>query len=209
MRRMALATLAAIVMLSVATTSSCGFERPPYGGEKESALAAATVAPDLTKVQALLASGADPNKMVVHEGHYHSPWALALHQLRPGHPELVRIVRAMLESGANPGSAWGSVKARGGLYSRVEQSAVLIAMLHPDEDVVRAIIEAGLNPRLGQTALVMAIETGQSRIAHLLVDGGVDPNCHPGALTPLVAAIEARDVAMMTYLEEHGARERP
>jgi len=34
-------------------------------------------------------------------------------------------------------------------------------------------------------------------------------NCHPGANTPLTAAIETRNVALMTYLEEHGAREKP
>lgn len=61
----------------------------------------------------------------------------------------------------------------------------------------------------GQTALVMAIESGQTQIAHLLVEAGVDVNCHPGANTPLLAAIEARDEAMMVYLEEHGAREKP
>ena len=33
-------------------------------------------------------------------------------------------------------------------------------------------------------------------------------NCNPGP-TPLVAAIEARNVAMMTYLEQRGAREKP
>jgi hypothetical protein len=34
-------------------------------------------------------------------------------------------------------------------------------------------------------------------------------NCHPSANTPLVAAIETRNVALMTYREEHGAREKP
>ena len=44
---------------------------------------------------------------------------------------------------------------------------------------------------------------------HALVEAGVDVNCRPSAVTPLVAAIEARNVALMTYLEEHGAREKP
>ena len=44
---------------------------------------------------------------------------------------------------------------------------------------------------------------------HALVEAGVDVNCQPTAVTPLVAAIEARNVALMTYLEEHGAREKP
>ena len=55
----------------------------------------------------------------------------------------------------------------------------------------------------------MAIETGQTEIVHILVEAGVDVNSHLTANTPLVAAIEARNVALMTYLEEHGAREKP
>ena len=50
---------------------------------------------------------------------------------------------------------------------------------------------------------------GQIEIVHLLVEAGTDVNCHPGANTPLVAAIEARNVALMNYLEERGAREKP
>jgi hypothetical protein len=56
---------------------------------------------------------------------------------------------------------------------------------------------------------VDAIESGEIEIAHVLVDAGVDVNCQPTAVTPLVAAIERRDAALMTYLEEHGAREKP
>jgi hypothetical protein len=36
-----------------------------------------------------------------------------------------------------------------------------------------------------------------------------DLNTRAAAMTPLVAAIESRNVALMTYLEEHGAREKP
>ena len=68
---------------------------------------------------------------------------------------------------------------------------------------------SGLNPRHAETALVAAIEGGEVEIAHTLVDAGVDVNCRPGANTPLVAAIEARNVALVTYLEDHGAREKP
>lgn len=56
---------------------------------------------------------------------------------------------------------------------------------------------------------MLAVENGQTEIVHILVEAGVDVNCHPSANTPLVAAIEARNVAIMTYLEEHGAREKP
>ena len=68
---------------------------------------------------------------------------------------------------------------------------------------------AGFNPRDGNAALVSAVEAGDSEIVHTLVEAGVDVNCQPGANTPLVAAVEARNVALMTYLEEHGAREKP
>ena len=46
-------------------------------------------------------------------------------------------------------------------------------------------------------------------LAGMLSEAGVDVNCRPGANTPLVAAIDARNAALMTYLEEHGAREKP
>ncbi|WP_367266936.1 ankyrin repeat domain-containing protein [Propionivibrio sp.] len=82
-------------------------------------------------------------------------------------------------------------------------------MLHPDPQVVQAILDVKRTAVGGETALVMAIESGQTKIAHLLVEAGVNVNCRPGANTPLLAAIEARDEAMMIYLEEHGAREKP
>jgi ankyrin repeat protein len=75
--------------------------------------------------------------------------------------------------------------------------------------VIGAILAKKPNAQGGQMALVMAIEEGQSEIAQLLVDAGVDVNSHVSADTPLLAAIEARDEAMMTYLEAHGAREKP
>jgi hypothetical protein len=62
----------------------------------------------------------------------------------------------------------------------------------------------------GEFALVNAIESGEIEIAHLLVESGVNVNGqHGAALTPLVAAIEARNFKLMVYLEEHGAREKP
>ena len=83
-------------------------------------------------------------------------------------------------------------------------------MLHPNADVVRALLEAGLKTHFGETALVMAIEEGETEIAHLLVESGVDVNgMHGAPHTPLIAAIERRDARMMAYLEAHGARERP
>ena len=76
-------------------------------------------------------------------------------------------------------------------------------------DVVHALVAAGFNPRYGQVALVSAVEAQDSDTVHVLVEAGVDVNCQPGANTPLVAAIEARNVTLMTYVEAHGAREKP
>ena len=53
------------------------------------------------------------------------------------------------------------------------------------------------------------MENGQSDIVHVLVEAGVDVNSRATAITPLVAAIQTRNVALMNYLEEHGAREKP
>ena len=208
MRQVSVTALAAFVVSAALALSSCRVDRPPVGGEIEQDLAAATAALDVARVRQLLASGADPNKMVKYEGLYHAPWEIALKQVRPRRPELVEIVHIMLKAGANPERAWGESVARG-ITRRYPREPMMLAMLHPEPDVVRALMEAGLNPRHGQTALVMAIESGDVDVAYVLVDAGVDVNCHPGALTPLVAAIEARNVALMTYLEAHGAREKP
>jgi ankyrin repeat protein len=53
------------------------------------------------------------------------------------------------------------------------------------------------------------VEAGEAEIVHLLVDAGVDVNTTAGATTPLLAAIDTRNVSLMTYLEDHGAREKP
>ena len=202
------ALVAAFVVLAAFAVSSCKVERPQFGGEKERDLATATAAADVGKVRQWLAAGADPNKMVLHQGLYHSAWEIALNQIRPRRRELVEIVQLMVKAGASPESAWGESVARG-ITRRYSREPLMLAMLHPDADVVRAIVDATRDPRSGQNALVMAVETGETEIVHILVEAGVDVNCHPGANTPLVAAIEARNVALMTYLEAHGAREKP
>jgi ankyrin repeat protein len=58
-------------------------------------------------------------------------------------------------------------------------------------------------------ALELAVENGQAEIVRVLVEEGVDVNTRSTAITPLVAAIEHRDGALMNYLEEQGAREKP
>lgn len=213
------ALLASVVLAA----SSCGSEVAPFGGEPEQQLVAATTTVDLGRVTQLLASGADPNKMVRVEGSYQSSWFLALAQVRPHRPDMVEMIRVMLKAGASTKSAWGTGPEQVKIsepwwrtFARTTRVAgagpdnpVHVAMFHPVPEVVRALVQAGLDPRQGQAALVSAIETGEIEIVHVLVDAGVDVNCHPGANTPLVAAIETRNVALMTYLEEHGAREKP
>lgn len=203
----------AIGLLFIVLALGCSrIETPPHGGDPERALVAATELRDVAKVQALLVSGANPNKMIEHKGDSHSAWSWALQKFRPGQPEQVEIIRALLKAGANPDTAWGTSEGSGtGPRARSVGSMepLMLAMLHPDPQVVQAILATKPNAVGGQTALVMAIESGETRVAHLLVEAGVDVNCRPGANTPLLAAIEARDEAMMVYLEEHGAREKP
>lgn len=215
-----------LLTLFVASTAvvlaSCRLEWAPHGGEPERQLVAATTAADVGRVTQLLAAGANPNEMVPVDGHLQSAWFQSLHQLRSGRPELVAIVRAMLKAGADPNTAWGTSAEKdtesawrrffhsgARLPGSGPEDTMHLAILHPIPDVVRALVDAGLDPRNGEDELVTAIESGQLEIAHILVDAGVDVNSDRGAITPLVAAIEARNVALMTYLEEHGAREKP
>jgi hypothetical protein len=82
-------------------------------------------------------------------------------------------------------------------------------MDNPVPQLIRALIAAGANPRTATSALAPAVEAGDVEIVHMLVEAGVDVNTTAAANTPPVAAIETRNVALMTYLEGHGAREKP
>jgi hypothetical protein len=108
-----LRTLSIVTMLAVGVASCTRPARAQIGGEREGALAAATSAHDVTKVRELLASGANPDALVPGEGPYHSPWELALKQVRPGRTETIDIVKAMLKAGASPHAAWGESFVRG------------------------------------------------------------------------------------------------
>jgi ankyrin repeat protein len=201
--------LACAIGLIALTASACGrIITPPRGGEPELKLVTATARVDLTAVQQLLAGGANPNAMVTYEGASHSAWEWALKQVRSKKPETIEMVKVLLKAGADPDTAWGGGIANG-IAREGDQPPIMLAMLHPDAEVVRAILDAGMRPGNGQMALVMAVEEEDIDIVHLLVEHGVNVNCHPGANTPLTAAVEARNYALMTYLEDHGAREKP
>jgi hypothetical protein len=204
--------------------AACRVPHLPYGGPKEQVLAEATVARDPVKVAEALKAGANPNELVTVEDDQQSPWYLALRQMRANRPATIEIVKVMLASGASPRTAWGTSGRDPGLpkesfWQRFmgpsrragtgEESTIRLAMMNPVPEVIRALTATSFNPRDGEEELVGAIERDEVEIAHIFVEAGVDVNCHPGANTPLVAAIEARDAALMTYLEEHGAREKP
>jgi hypothetical protein len=153
--------------------------------------------------------GADSNKMAPHEGHLQSPWKLALAKARRERPDTVAIVLAMIQSGASPEVRWGEAQSVRGGYSVQRGSPLLDALSIGSVDVVRALMQAQPRPSVGGVALELAVENGQTEIVHVLVEEGVDVNNTQGAMTPLVAAVETRNVALMSYLEDHGAREKP
>ena len=204
MRRV-LIVMAALALISCRIKPGENGER---GGEPERQLVQATVAMDVARVRQLLGSGANPNKMAAHDGHDQSPWKLALHQVRPNRPDTITIVRLMLDAGAKPEIAWGEGPSVRGGYSVQSVRPISEALTNESPDVARALL-AGLDPASATLELEEAVESGQEEIVHILVEAGVNVNSRPTAITPLVAAIQTRNVALMTYLEEHGARENP
>jgi len=200
---------ASAALAALACTACDQAENGVRGGPLEAQLAAATVAADVTKVNQLLASGADPNRMALVDGHYQSPWKLAIRKARRDRPSYNEIARAMLDAHANLGVAFGEEPSRSGGYT-VQVTTPILA-LGDAPDVHRALMAAGLDPRSrnAETALVLACESRLHDVVHVLVEAGVPVNPTNVASTPLLAAIGARDVALMTYLEDHGARENP
>jgi hypothetical protein len=205
MRRVVI-VMAALALISCRIKPGENGER---GGEPERQLAQATVAMDVARVRQLLGSGANPNKMAPHEGHDQSPWKLALHQVRPNRPDTITIVRLMLDAGAKPEVAWGEGPSVRGGYSVQSVVPLSEVLTNQSPDVARALLRAGLDPASATLELEEAVENGQEEMVHILVEAGVNVNSRPTAITPLVAAIQTRNVALMTYLEEHGARENP
>jgi hypothetical protein len=205
------ASLLAAAVLLASTACNGPNDNAHRGGPAEDTLMAATVAADVDGVKRALAAGADPNKMALVEGHYQSPWKIALRRLRPERPAFTAIVEAMLAAHADPAVAWGEGPSRAGGYSSQSTTPVFEAQASDAAAAVKALLAAGLDPygRAAETALVLACEGRQHEIVHVLVEAGVRVNPTQTGSTPLVAAIERRDVALMTYLEEHGAREKP
>jgi hypothetical protein len=158
------------------------------------------------------------NKLVDVAGNPQSAWYLALYALRESKPDTTEIVIAMLGAGANPQVVWGTNSGRprrrfwdqfmsgsrvGGTY---DESPISIAMNHPMPSVITALVKAG-SDRSG-AALVWAVENNDIDLVHLLVESGVDVNGGSGEVTPFGAAIASRNLALMTYLEDHGGTER-
>jgi ankyrin repeat protein len=188
-------------------------ENGAYGGEPERHLVQATIAVDVARVKQLLASGADPNKMAPYEGHQQSAWKLALHQIRAGRRDQLDIVEAMLQAHAFPDVAWGEEPSRSvsSTYTAQRSAPIFEATSRNVPALVRALLSADLSRSMRdtQTALLLAAENHEDEIVRLLVEAGVDVNTPRAAGTPLIAAVNTRNVALMTYLEEHGAKEKP
>ena len=201
---------AILVLAAALTLPACRRgENGQRGGDLERQLVEAAVAGDLPQVQKLLRAGADPNKMAPFEGHLQSPWKMALNKARTKRPDTIAIVIAMVKSGANPEVRWGEAPSVRGGFSVQQGSPLLDALSIGSAEIVRALMAVEPHPSTGGVALEGAAENGQVDIVHALVEGGVDVNDTHGATTALVAAINTRNVALMNYLEEHGAREKP
>jgi hypothetical protein len=203
-------TAAAVVLTLAVSAMACGrIKTPPRGGAPELELIKAAAALDVGKVKQLLASGAGTNGLVPFDRSEHSPWHYALTQLRPRKPETIAIAVLMINAGADPNAAWG------GNYSDIraahidEHLPIEMLMIHPVPEVARALVGAGMDVRLAGDALSMAVEAQEDAIVHILVDAGANVNANHMAVTPLVGAVNRRDYALMLYLEQHGAREKP
>ena len=213
----------AAAMLAAAA-SACGRpEVAPFGGgEKELQLIAATVAVDVAKVREALAAGADPNKLVSFKDNLQSGWLLALDQLKPGRADMVEIVRAMLKSGANVQKAWGTgirqvneqptfrqQLAKPRQKGSSDEDTMWLAVTHSSGEAVRALLDAGYPARASSMALAEAVNQDDVEMVKMLLDAGAEVNPQSGmSQPPLLVAIQNRDVAMMTLLEEHGALEK-
>lgn len=212
-------TIIAVTLALAVMVSSC--ERGPQGREPETKLAAATVAADPGKVRELTASGADPNKVVDVDGRQQSPWFLALALLRDGHPEQTDVVLALLKAGADPKVVWGTdstgpqksfwqkLSGPGRQAGLTRHNPLSLAMRHPVAEVIKALLAAGADVHYADASLAGLVEANDVDMLHLLVDAGANVNSTASGVTPLLAAINSRNVALMTYLEEHGARENP
>ena len=198
-----------LAVVVAAAAAACSRNNAQRGGPLEAQLAAATIAADVDSVKRALAAGADPNRMAEVDGQYQAPWKRALRRARADRQPTVEIVKAMLAAHASPAVAWGEEPSRRGGYSVQATTPILEAQFHDVPDAVRALLAAGLDPTLAKTALVLACENRQHDVVHALVEGGVPVNFTNTASTPLLGAIQARDLALVTYLEAHGARERP
>ena len=212
-----------LVVLMLVVVAACGVERPPYGGEPEQALATRRSPRMSPPSQACW----PPAPIRTRWCRFRTEAVAVVPRARSGPAESAaddRDCQGMLAKGARPKSRVGHER-RG----RQASTRILLAEIHervsrrrhrvdfnpfgsscctPVPDVVPRVARGGRDPRSGRGRARQCRRVEEDEIARLLVDAGVDVNCHP-SITPLVAAVEARNVPLMTYLEEHGAREKP
>lgn len=140
----------------------------------------------LSTVNLLLKSGADPNLVMV-DGDF------VLREAATKSIDL-RICRALLRSGADPCMA-----------NKMGGTALHIAAFHGRADVARLLIRAGANvnhrDRHGHGPLTCSVLRNHKDISVLLLDQGADPVLQPEALG--VAAWEGR-LQFVKMLIDHG-----
>ena len=142
---------------------------------------------DATRVQTLLAAGANPNQGVPQD----LPPLLAAAQR--GRADIVKL---LLAAGANV--AAGEKQTLSWRWEIEARSPLLAAVSRGHAEVVQLLL-GGADTPLKNAALLTAVSGGHTSVANLLLDAGADVN-PPTGETPLFAAIERGDVGLVEFL---------
>ncbi|HLH52786.1 MAG TPA: ankyrin repeat domain-containing protein [Verrucomicrobiae bacterium] len=151
---------------------------------------------DIPMMRLLTASGADPNAGSP------TPLQEAVWNKRP------ESVRELLANKTDP-----SLHSANKIPASLGQDPVIFDALS-DEATLKALLEGGANAnqtnRSGQTPLLLVLARSQAdyaRVAEILLAHGADPNiAEPDGFTPLHAAGQHGDSAVINALIEKGAR---